>query len=270
MIKDISVQLIANSTLNREAALYWIRGQLGFLDYELPDGDPIAHVVMCAAKRCYNAFDLGQNKNLTKVRHDLAPHIANVVSSAHGSVLEHVTFTFAIEGITRVLTGELNRHRAGVAISEGSGRYIRFNDDIAYRLPTVFRPHKGDSVALEAKRGASADIMEDAFAVQADYYRQLEEIWADELAGTDFHTKKELTSAMRRIIGIGYCTGGVWTFNARALRHVICLRSAEGAEEEIRELAKLLYQAAEPVSPLLFADMHLNANGVIETKYPKI
>jgi hypothetical protein len=35
-------------------------------------------------------------------------------------------------------------------------------------------------------------------------------------------------------------------------------------------LAKLLYQVAEPMSPLLFADMHLNDNGVIETEYPKI
>jgi flavin-dependent thymidylate synthase len=186
------------------------------------------------------------------------------------SVLEHVTFTFAIEGITRVLTGELNRHRAGVAISEGSGRYIRFNDDIAYRLPTVFRHREGDDWPLMDKREESANVMAEAFATQAGYYAKLERIWADELAGTDFHTKKELTSAMRRIIGIGYCTGGVWTFNARALRHVICLRSAEGAEEEIRELAKLLYQVAEPMSPLLFADMHLNDNGVIETEYPKI
>lgn len=58
-------------------------------------------------------------------------------------------------------------------------------------------------------------------------------IWKDELAPTStFHGKKTLTSAFRRVIGMGIATGGIWTLNVRALRHIIALRTDEGAEEE--------------------------------------
>ncbi len=52
--------------------------------------------------------------------------------------------------------------------------------------------------------------------------------------GVPFHVKKEVTSALRRLAPIGLSTDIVWTANARTLRHVIEMRTAEGAEEELR------------------------------------
>ena len=69
-----------------------------------------------AAKRCYMSFEAGLNPNVTRVRKDLTEYLDNVLKSGHGSVLEHATYTFAIENVSRVFTGELNRHRAGVGI----------------------------------------------------------------------------------------------------------------------------------------------------------
>ncbi len=52
--------------------------------------------------------------------------------------------------------------------------------------------------------------------------------------GVPFHVKKEVTSALRRLAPIGLSTDILWTANARTLRHVIEMRTAEGAEEELR------------------------------------
>ena len=273
MIKEISIKLLASSSIDLIAAKQWIVDILGHESFiGLPIGKdvtPAGLIVMCAAKRCYNAFTSEHNKNLTRVRDELAPHIENILSSGHGSVLEHVTFTFAIEGITRVLTGELNRHRAGVAVSEASGRYIRFDDDIAYRLPNCFRHVPSTipaTIVSNRKREKSRKIMEEVFDYIADQYRNLEDIWKEELEG-DFAAKKELTSAFRRIVPMGYCGGGVWTFNVRALRHILTLRSSFHAEEEIRELAGKMFDILKKEEPLLFCDMEKDFNGVITREY---
>ena len=60
-----------------------------------------------------------------------------------------------------------------------------------------------------------------------------EELGIDE-EGVPFHVKKEVTSALRRLAPIGLSTDILWTANARTLRHVIEMRTAEGAEEELR------------------------------------
>lgn len=268
----MKIKLIGSSTCDPIMVRDWIREELGFPSFELPtDGGvtPAGLLIMYAAKRCYNAFGLEQNPNLTQIRAKLAPHIANIVSSGHGSVFEHVSFTFAIEGISRVLSAELNRHRAGVAISEGSGRYIRYKGSIPYYTPGIFQDSNGDSDLMRWKKAKSRRVMRKAFEDAHTHYSQLEKIWEKELV-TDFASKKKLTSAFRRIIGIGALTGGTWTFNIRALRHILTLRSSEHAEEEIAELAGLLFDAVKEHEPLLFSDLIKDANGVITTEYNKI
>jgi len=284
MIKKPVVKLIAQSVLNEEVAVDWIRNELGHTGFVMPerlfnDVTLAGLIVMCAGKRCYNSFSVDKNKNLTKVNDELAPHIEGILKSGHGSVLEHVSFTFAIEGVTRVLTGELNRHRAGTAISEASGRYIRFNDDIDYRLPECFElteeeesyiavGHKRypQRFLLAKKKMASAEIFEGIFRIVAHHYEELEELWEEELL-SNFALKKILTSAFRRIVPMGYCGGGVWTFNVRALRHIFTLRSSPHAEEEIREVVGLMFDIVKGIEPLLFCDMEKDINGVITRRY---
>ena len=93
-------------------------------------------IVELAGRRCYLAFQPGKlNPNVQRIREDIADYCENILKSGHGSVLEHVNFTFAIENVSRVFTGEMNRHRAGMAISEGSMRFIRYTD-----IPIVETP----------------------------------------------------------------------------------------------------------------------------------
>src|SRR5580693_9415570 len=128
---------IAKTQVYRVAVQKWL-DYLGANEYEIPSEetttDP-ALLIALAAKRCYMSFQPGLNPNVTKVRKDMVDYIDNILASGHGSVLEHSVYTFAIEGCSRVFTGEMNRHRAGWAISEGSMRFIRFDKDIPWWMP---------------------------------------------------------------------------------------------------------------------------------------
>lgn len=245
------------------------------------------------AKRCYMSFEPGLNPNVTRVRKVWFEYLANILKSGHGSVIEHATWTFAIEGVSRVFTGELNRHRAGVAISEGSMRYIRF-DDIGFWMPIslsegnmMLMPTKkckackgrGDFDAnnafaetltctdcagigrinvlsnddFEEKKQTTQNIFTDAFIDMEDNYRRLCSLWDIENMKA-FSVKKKLTSLFRRLIGMGAATGGTWTFNTRALRHIIAMRTSLHAEEEIAMVMGMVGKHIVESEPALFGD----------------
>ena len=64
--------------------------------------------------------------------------ISSVIESGHGSTIEHIVFTFAITGVSRTLSHQLVRHRAGVAFDQQSQRYVKFKGQ-ATMLPTLDR-----------------------------------------------------------------------------------------------------------------------------------
>lgn len=261
MKREIFVELIGK-TERTPGMAKWLK-HVGapdeFID-TLPDGG--AAIVGSAAKRCYMAFEPGLNPNVTKVRKDWTDYFDNILSSGHGSVLEHTFYNFGIEGVTRVFTGEMNRHRAGVAISEGSMRYIRFEDEVPY-----WEPHsiQGD----DEKHAITRDLFRSAFLNARRTMQQLAEIW--DIENVPFSQKKKLTSMFRRLIPMGVSTGGVWSMNPRALRHVFALRTSPHAEEEIAyvagEMAKLMVEA----EPLMFGDFERDeSTGAWVPRYPKV
>lgn len=213
--------------------------------YEVSDPERIA---VLAGKRCYNVY--GGNPNVTKSREDWATYLEHILESGHGSVLEHVWFTYAIEGVSRVFTGELNRHRVGTAISEGSMRYIRF-EEMDYWVP----PGCGE-VEREALREAFA-------AIQSIYNRTVARFDWNAMTMSE---KKVITSRLRRMIPMGIATGGVWSFNLRELRHIMTLRLAPEAEEEIRFVFGLILEDISTVVDVVFRDM--NADGT--SKYGSV
>src|SRR5215510_640033 len=72
--------------------------------------------------------------------------ISNVIESGHGSTIEHVVFTFGITGVSRTLSHQLVRHRAGVAFDQQSQRYVKFKG-AATMLPTTIA--EGDTELRE-------------------------------------------------------------------------------------------------------------------------
>jgi hypothetical protein len=96
-----------------------------------------------------------------------------------------------------------------MAISEGSLRFIRFNEDVPYWLPLSLRVNPGDDHDLLNRKSESRDIFEDAFQAQQRSYARLVKIWDLDEKDKNFDYKKKVTSCLRRIIGLGVCTGEV-------------------------------------------------------------
>ena len=153
---EIRVFQIARTVVDREAVRAWLN-DLGADEFEIPEEDTVsdpALLVALAAKQCYMSFQPGLNPNVNKVRKDMVDYLVNVLKQRHGSVLEHSVFTFGVNGCSRVFTGENNRHRAGVAISERSMRYIRY-DKIDFWMPECFREAPDDTPTISEKKRLS-------------------------------------------------------------------------------------------------------------------
>lgn len=285
----IGIFCTGRTVVDREEVARWLEF-IGCKDFSLPDeasvSDP-ALLIALAGKRCYKSFEVGLNPNITKIREDYAVYLDNILSSGHGSVLEHSVFNFAFENVSRVFTAEMNRHRAGWAISEGSLRFIRFGKDIPYWEPDSIKGPDvlgGDELLLvyqgnvawldlaseDKKKHASRVIMALAFKDQESSYSQLERIWRTQLSPeSKFHGKKQITSMMRRIVGLGVATGGTWSGNVRALRHVITTRASPEAEEEILHVFCRVAKMMRDREPLLFGDFE-ERGGYWVPKYRKV
>lgn len=188
---------------------------------------------------CYKSWMPGLNKNVTKIREDTAAYLFNILTVGHGSVIEHAHFTFALHDVSRVLTAELNRHRHP-NISEQSLRYVRL-DELRFRVPAILRESTQEKLRqlIEHAESEMAWMMEN-------------EGLNDE--GLDFSRKKTITSALRRGVPMGISTEEVWTANLRDIRHIIEMRTASGAEEEIRVVADLIAQIMAREAPFFFQD----------------
>lgn len=219
--------------------LYGNSAKAGLIPVNFTSGVPAAEgLIEFMGRLCYRSWVPGLNANVTKIREDRGDYLLNVLRSGHGSVLEHATFSFVIHNCSRVLTAELNRHRAGIAISEQSLRYVRL-DDLPFRLPPVLTQESQDEMS---------DLVE---LIEKGIAKMIEREITDEMP---FALKKEKTSAIRRIAPLGLGTEEGWTANVRAIRHVISVRSNPHAEEEIRVFADQLASIMQKQCPLLFGD----------------
>ena len=218
-----------------------------------PNGGEL--LVEFGGRACYRSWEPGLNPNVTKVRTDQREYFANILRSAHGSVLEHANWSFALRNVSRVFTHELVRHRAGSAFSQESLRYVRLAD-IGFRVPP----------ALEPMREQVLSIVEQLEELQVSAAKEL---GIDE-QGVPFHVKKEVTSALRRLAPIGLSTDIVWTANARTLRHVIEMRTAEGAEEELRLVFDQVARVMQAEAPGLFQDFVRHEDGSWVPEHRKV
>jgi thymidylate synthase (FAD) len=218
-----------------------------------PNGGEL--IVEFGGRACYRSWEPGLNPNVTKVRTDQREYFANILRSAHGSVMEHANYSFAIRNCSRVFTHELVRHRAGSAFSQESLRYVRLSD-IGFRVPPALEPVREQVLAI-------VEQLEE-FQVNA-----AAELGIDE-EGVPFHVKKEVTSALRRLAPIGLSTDIVWTANVRTLRHVIEMRTAPGAEEELRIVFDTIAQMMKSEAPGLFQDFAKDGEGSWVPEYRKV
>lgn len=212
-------------------------------------------LVEFGGRACYRSWEPGLNPNVSRVRTNRREYFENILASGHGSVLEHANYSFAFRDVSRVATHEIVRHRAGAAYSQESLRYVRLVD-IGFRIPP----------ALEPLRRECVEIVERLEEFQRDAASALQ-IDDD---GVPFSVKKEVTSALRRLAPIGLSTDIIVTMNARTLRHVIEMRTAPAAEEELRLIFDQVARIMVEEAPNLFQDFARTDDGTWEPRHRKV
>jgi thymidylate synthase (FAD) len=168
-----------------------------------------------------------------------------------------VNFIFA--DVSRVFTHELVRHRVGVGISQESLRYVRLNN-LKMWLPSVISENE-EAVEIFLRTG---EYLESIQVRLADLF-ELD----DKEDVKDFHIKKTVTSAMRRIAPIGLSTSIGWSANFRTLRWVIENRTHPDAEEEIRLVFGKVGETVVSRYPNMFADFRIEMSGGLPHYIPE-
>ncbi len=158
-------------------------------------------------------------------------HLVNLLKRlGHESVFEHACFTFRVEGISRVCSHQLVRHRLA-SYTQQSQRYVSLKN------PKFIVP---ESIFGSEFEEEYMDILERA----ATLYRKMVE------------TKKIRKEDARFILPQGIETKIIITMNARELRHFIELRCDPSAQWEIRTMAKEMLKLAYEKAPILFEDLY--------------
>ena len=192
---------------------------------------PEATIAM-AGKLCYSKAsieDLEKNLDYKEVE----KFIEKLMSMGHESPLEHASFTFAIEGISRACSHQLVRHRIA-SYSQQSQRYVRL-DPFEYIIPPRIKP--GYALNIFKK------YMEDA---QNDYNVLVKTLMREG------YSEKEAIEDARYVFPNACETKIIVTMNVRELHHFFEQRCCERAQWEIRELVTEMLRLCKLESPLLF------------------
>ena len=188
-------------------------------------------LIYTACRTCYSELDPDDIFNrattgqvATEKQQDL---IRRVIESGHGSTIEHIVFTFGISGVTRTLSHQLVRHRAGVAFDQQSQRYLN------YKKPSYMVPGSLQDAPPEMREHFTAQ-MDDSLA----FYGEMLEAG---IPGED--ARFVMPNATR--------TNLIMTANLRSLIHMSGLRLCTMAQWEIRRLFQLIRHEVFSVSPFL-------------------
>ena len=201
------------------------------------DGERLAEF---AGRLCY----MSQRNPAGRATRD---YLENIKKQGHGSVLEHANFSLLLEGISRSLTHELVRHRAGFAYSQLSQRYVD-ESDAQFVMPPAMIGDAGLETAWTAQISSALD----------SYIALVEQLmgrygWVDDKV----HRRKMAREAARGVLPNSTETKIVVTGNARAWRTMLELRSSEGAELEIRRLAVATIRVLQTEAPAFFSDFRI-------------
>lgn len=234
---------------------------LGFQAYVedptwLPDSSQLCKT---AGQLCYASFGPRRTTN-----ENAAAYFERLTSAGHGSVLEHANFSFLLYGISRSVTHELVRHRAGVGISQISQRYVS-----GRVLRFVERPEYQDDPELHAFFEERADRAAAEYEAMADRLLERQKSGAALLdAEHKTDARKKVQQTARSVLPNETEAPMLFTGNVRALRHIIEMRADGHAESEIRNLAARLFLCLATADPILFGDYELQSlpDGTFEVK----
>ncbi len=192
--------------------------------------------VAAAAKLCYSASDIGAIREKVSEK-DQKPFIGKLVDSGHLSPIEHASFTFAIEGISRACSHQLVRHRLA-SYSQQSQRYVSMAEGFGYIVPP--------SIAEDPPLKEQFEFFMDG--IQEFYNRLIEALNARGIEGEAAYEDA------RFVLPNAAETKIIVTMNGRELLHFFAQRCCRRAQWEIRAMATEMLKAAKKAAPTIFAE----------------
>jgi thymidylate synthase (FAD) len=206
-------------------------------------------VVAAAAKLCYsksNAVDIMDNLDQEATDRFLG----HLVGLGHASPIEHASFTFAIEGVSRVLTHQLVRHRIA-SYSQQSQRYVKL-EQFEYIVPPAIEANKETKMLfIEAMEQDQKTYDRLSELLEKKAYQDYLDMGYSEKKAKRSAEKKAIEDA-RYVFPNAAETKIVVTMNARSLMNFFQHRCCQRAQWEIRELATEMLKVVRNVAPVLF------------------
>jgi len=181
-----------------------------------------------AGRACYQSW----HNPAERTNHE---YMANIIAQGHTSVLEHADYSLYFRGVSRSLTHEMVRHRAGCSYSQLSQRYVD-SSEVAFVVPP----------ALMAE-----DRLLEPWAESCASALRAYQCLTERLEGKMDHIKKRREAA-RSVLPNCVETHLVMTANVRAWRHILTLRGSEHAEAEIRRLMAVILPILNDAIPLFW------------------
>jgi len=182
--------------------------------------------VALAARLCYSPTSIDDLREKL-ADSDVESFLDKIMSLGHHSVLEHASFTFGIEGISRVTTHQLVRHRIA-SFSQQSQRYVSHKEEFTSIMPDTI----AENVEARQIFAFMSETVHKAYAQLIDMGIPPEDA--------------------RYILPNATETKIIMTMNARELIHFFALRCCQRAQWEIREMSVEMLRLLQKVAPVIF------------------
>ncbi|MFI5273542.1 MAG: FAD-dependent thymidylate synthase [Ktedonobacterales bacterium] len=242
IVSEPEVYVVGRQTLDSAEVQRFLRDHE--TSWETDSENSSELIVELAGRVCYMSFGGRQFRKTNK------DYVGNLINQGHGSVLEHAVWDLLLTGVSRSLTHELVRHRAGVGISQLSQRYVD-ESSADFIEPRVI----ADDPELHAQWLRAVEASHEAYKVLVAGLAERVQRQHPDLPRTQ--RLKMAKEAARSVLPNATETKLLFSANARALRWIITLRGGEGAEPEIRRLAVKLCRLMQQEAPNLFDDFEI-------------
>ena len=197
--------------------------------------------IAAAAKLCYSSIGIEDiMENLTE--ENTSKFLNMLMSLGHESPIEHVNFTFGVEGVSRSLSHQLVRHRIA-SFSQQSQRYVKL-EQFEYIIPPAIEK---DEVA----KGMFIKAMEESQRAYDKIVERLKATYINQGLAENVAEKKAIEDS--RYVFPNACeTKVIFTMNARSLINFFHHRCCDRAQWEIRDMANVMLEEVKKVAPTLF------------------
>ncbi|GAC1443186.1 MAG: FAD-dependent thymidylate synthase [Chloroflexota bacterium] len=244
IVTDPKVYLVGRSQIDGDAVQQFLDNEATHWITDTENGTEL--ISELAGRLCYLSFGDKQGRRSNK------EYLTNIIAMEHGSVLEHAVWNFIVTGVSRSLTHELIRHRAGWGYSQLSQRFVDESDTDFVEPDIIANDPNLHTLWLQ-----SIQQSHEAYCSLAAGLAEKLERERPELKGRN--KRIQARQAARSVLPNATETKIFMTANARSLRHFIEYRGAPDAEPEIRKVALALLAIMSAEAPNIFGDYESHA-----------